>query len=169
MELLQSRAKEQIPSDFLTLTLNQHDHGDMSLLRDELVTLVFAGRDNTQNVLAWAMYGLLTTDPIWMEKLREESVSLGAGQCPAYEDINVSLTFPEVQIIDWEKKYHIHNAVLTETLRLWPGLPKNARLAISPDELPAIPERGFTSPVKINKGDYVFWSDYIIMRDPKVS
>ena len=58
-------------------------------------------------------------------------------------------------------------AVFYETVRLWPGLPKNARLAVNDDVLPAIPEHDLPA-VKVNKGDYVLWSDFVMMRNPKV-
>jgi len=72
----------------------------------------------------------------------------------------------EGQELDYSdlSRYHVHLAVFYETVRLWPGLPKNARLALSDDILPAIPEHNLPA-VKIDKGDYVFWSDYIMMRD----
>ena len=50
-----------------------------------------------------------------------------------------------------------------ETLRLWPGVPKNARYATEDDILPAIPELGY-EPVRILKGDYVVWSDFLMMK-----
>lgn len=65
------------------------------------------------------------------------------------------------------QNYPIHLAVFHETLRLWPGVPKNARLALSDDVLPAIPEHGY-GPVPILKGDYVLWSDFAMMRNVKV-
>lgn len=58
-------------------------------------------------------------------------------------------------------------AVLYETIRLWPGLPKNARYALADDCLPAIPEKKLPE-VTIYKGDYILWSDRLIMRDPEV-
>lgn len=67
----------------------------------------------------------------------------------------------------WQR-YHVHLAVFYETVRLWPGLPKNARVALCDDILPAIPELGLPE-VKVDKGDYVFWSDYVMMRDETVS
>lgn len=51
---------------------------------------------------------------------------------------------------------------------MWPGVPKNARLALQDDVLPAIPEHNLPS-VKVSKGDYIFWSDYNMMRNTKVS
>ena len=52
-------------------------------------------------------------------------------------------------------------------MRLWPGLPKNARLALCDDVLPAIPEHDLPA-VKVEKGDYIFWSDYHMMRSKEV-
>ena len=62
----------------------------------------------------------------------------------------------------------MHLAVFYETVRLWPGLPKNARYAIQDDVLPAIPEQGLPE-VRVEKGSYVLWSDRLIMRDKTVS
>lgn len=55
-----------------------------------------------------------------------------------------------------------------ETVRLWPGLPKNGRQALVDDVLPAIPEAGLPA-VNVHKGELVFWSDSYLMRHPAVS
>lgn len=63
---------------------------DPVLIRDIMVTMLFAGRDNTQNVLAWALHSLMAT-PQWVERLREEAAS---NRDPihevAYSDVAVS-------------------------------------------------------------------------------
>lgn len=67
----------------------------------------------------------------------------------------------------WSQLYPITMAVCFETLRLWPGLPKNARVATEDDLLPAIPEHNLPS-VRVNKGDFVLWSDIAMMRNEDV-
>jgi hypothetical protein len=57
--------------------------------------------------------------------------------------------------------------VFYEVIRLWPGLPKNLRRAISNDVLPSLPDVNLPE-VKINQGDYILWSDYYMMRHPQV-
>src|ERR1700744_3946658 len=71
-------------------------------------------------------------------------------------------------LTSFEQDHPLHLAVFYETVRLWPGLPKNGRLATRDDVLPAVPHRHLPE-VKINKGEYVFWSDFIIMHDRGVS
>ncbi|KAJ8454149.1 hypothetical protein ONZ45_g19418 [Pleurotus djamor] len=116
------------------------------------MTLLFAGRDNVQNALSWTLTEL-HKKPEWVQRLREESESLNPndGVIP-YEALNT---------------YHIHLAVVYETLRLWPGVPKNARLVLEDCVFPAIPEWGL-SELSLVRGDYLIWSDYDMMRNDKV-
>ncbi|KAF5372901.1 hypothetical protein D9758_001771 [Tetrapyrgos nigripes] len=148
--------EDDTTSDYLTILLADPGcNGDLVLIRDTLVTLVFAGRDNTQNVIAWAMNALLN-HPDWMAKMREEALRLQSNT-----DQAKGLPYHNLS------QYHVHLAVFYETVRLWPGLPKNGRQVLSDDVLPAIPEAGLP-PVKVYKGDCIFWSDYYLMRHPLV-
>ncbi|TRM61022.1 cytochrome P450 [Schizophyllum amplum] len=104
--------------------------------------------DNTRNSLAWAMHALLQ-HPDWMEKMREEALANGHFRGPD------------------DRRFPIHMAVFYEVVRLWPGLPKK-RGWLSTMMCCPNPGHGLAA-VKVNKGDYVLWSDYVMMRNPKVS
>ncbi|KAF7796095.1 hypothetical protein EIP86_007266 [Pleurotus ostreatoroseus] len=139
-------------TDFMTSFLQNPASQDKLFVRNIMLTMLFAGRDNTSSSLAWSLYET-SRRPEWLRRMREEAIALGtAGQMPNYATINA---------------YAVHLAVFYETVRLWPGLPKNARYAIQDDVLPAIPEQGLPE-VRVEKGSYVLWSDRLIMRDKTV-
>ncbi|THG96451.1 hypothetical protein EW026_g5382 [Hermanssonia centrifuga] len=143
---------EEKQSDFLTSLIQGHSEENPVFLRNIMVTLLFGGRDNTQNSLSWALYEL-SRHSEWLGRMRKEALELDqAGSTPTFANLN---------------SYVVHLAVFYETVRLWPGLPKNARYAIVDDVLPAIPHLDLPE-VPVSKGTYVLWSDRIIMRDPTV-
>ncbi|KIJ38170.1 hypothetical protein M422DRAFT_259327 [Sphaerobolus stellatus SS14] len=140
------------PEDFLSTLLETPNLSD-DLIRDTLIMLLFASRDTTQNALVWSL-SELNQKPDWIGKMREEwSIQGQEGSLARYSDL---------------QRFPIHLAVLYETLRLWPVIPKNARIATIDTVLPAIPEAKLPA-VKVDKGDYVFWSDYSMMRNTKVT
>ncbi|RPD60602.1 cytochrome P450 [Lentinus tigrinus ALCF2SS1-7] len=141
-----------VHTDFLSGLLENPAYDDPIVIRDTLVAMLFGGRENTQNALSWALHALMGA-PEWMRRLREEAASMRQRST-------------EMQYNDLAT-YHVHLAVFYETVRLWPGLPKNARLALCDDVLPAVPERNLPA-VKVEKGDYVFWSDYHMMRSEDI-
>ncbi|KAF8994556.1 cytochrome P450 [Cyathus striatus] len=155
-DLMHARASETADyageSDYLNTLLAGHDETDVDAMKDTLMTLLLAGRDSTQATISWAIYEL-TRKPEWISALRKEIKS--------QQTLGTVLAFGD------SEKYPIHLAVLYETLRLWPGLPKNARIAAEDDILPAIPELGI-EPVHVHKGDFVLWSDYSMMRNELV-
>ncbi|OCB89301.1 hypothetical protein A7U60_g3500 [Sanghuangporus baumii] len=113
-----------------------------------IVTIFFAGHDNFLNVLGWSLYEL-SRESNWLARMRDEAFEQTVSDSVLkYGDIS---------------RYPVHLAVFYETLRLWPGVPKNARYAEEDDVLPAVPEIGIAA-VKVNRGDYVLWSDRYMMR-----
>ncbi|KAF8998659.1 cytochrome P450 monooxygenase pc-3 [Cyathus striatus] len=87
---------------------------DPTILMDELVNLLVAGRDTTASLLTFAVY-MMAEHPDMTQRLREEILSkVGPTNTPAYKDIR-------------EMKYL--RAFLNEVLRLYPAVPFNGRRA----------------------------------------
>jgi cytochrome P450 len=113
MAEIQARRQEAEPNrnDILSLLLAARDEAGQPMtdeeLRDELLTLLFAGHETTASALAWAFYWIDRLPEV-KEKLIEEIDSLGSD--------------PDPSAI---AKLPYLNAVCCETLRIYP-------IAISP-------------------------------------
>ncbi len=68
---LSSGKADVVHADFLSGLLQDPTYDDPIVLRDALVAMLFAGRENTQNTLAWALHALMGA-PEWIQRLREE-------------------------------------------------------------------------------------------------
>ena len=88
-------------------------------LRDELVTLFFAGFETTARSLTWGWY-LLDQHPEALEGIASEAASVLSGRHPTHAD-QENLTFTR-QVID-------------ETLRLYPPTALLARQPLEEDEI----------------------------------
>jgi Cytochrome P450 len=81
---------------------------DRTVLHDQLIAVLLAGRDTTACTLSWTIYEL-ARHPECLAKLRAEILSVvGPDRCPTYEDLK-------------SMKY-LQN-VMNETLRLYPVVP----------------------------------------------
>ncbi|KAF8600071.1 CYP63 cytochrome P450 monooxygenase-like protein [Ceratobasidium sp. AG-I] len=88
---------------------------DETVIKDEIVNILVAGRDTTAATLTFAVY-LLATNPEVMAKLRKEIIEhVGPSNYPTSDDFR-------------EMKYL--RAVINETLRLFPAVPMNERTAV---------------------------------------
>lgn len=110
--------------DLLSMLLEARDKetGDMmndQQLRDEMITLLFAGHETTANALAWTWY-LLSQHPEVERRLHVELDEVLAGQRPSVEHL------PHLPY---------SRMVLDEALRLYPPLYATNRKAIADDEL----------------------------------
>ncbi|KJH72446.1 cytochrome P450 [Aliterella atlantica] len=112
---IQSRRNENNPhrDDILSLLLAARDEVGQPMtdeeLRDELITLLFAGHETTASALAWALY-CIDSLPEVKEKLRAEIDSL-----PANSEPNALAKLNEVIA-----RLPYLNAVCCETLRIYP-------------------------------------------------
>ncbi|KAL1723989.1 cytochrome P450 [Schizophyllum commune] len=88
---------------------------DPTVLKDETLNIMIAGRDTTAGTLSFILY-FLTQYPAALARLREEVLTVvGPHRTPTYEDIR-------------EMKFM--RAVINETLRLYPIVPFNTRESI---------------------------------------
>ncbi|TVY40719.1 Cytochrome P450, partial [Lachnellula occidentalis] len=94
---------------------------DRQVLRDQLVAVLLAGRDTTASTLSWTFYELAKHPEIY-HKLRTEIINrVGLQRAPTYDDLK-------------SMKY-LQNT-MHETLRLYPVVPFNLRLALRDTTLP---------------------------------
>ncbi|KAA1089201.1 Cytochrome P450 52A3 [Puccinia graminis f. sp. tritici] len=145
-----SEDEESSSKDLLALFMNARDERGGGLgrieLRDTAMNLIFAGRDTTAQTLSWAFFHLLMNKGL-ISKVREEGNDiLGEG-----EGSRRGVTYAN------HKKFLWSHAVVLETLRLHPSVPKNGKIALSDDKIPGGP--------LIQAGDMVRWSDWKMGRD----
>ncbi|KIJ61016.1 hypothetical protein HYDPIDRAFT_97522 [Hydnomerulius pinastri MD-312] len=96
---------------------------DLTVIRDEILNIMIAGRDTTAGTLTFVVY-MLSQHPDVLHRLREEILSkVGSSRRPTLEDMR-------------DMKYL--RAVINETLRLYPAVPFNVRTSTAPTVWPGI-------------------------------
>lgn len=117
---------------------------DPYILRSETLNVLLAGRDTTASLLSHTFFELARRPDVWA-KLQAEIDQLG-GQAPDYE------TMKSMKYVKW---------VLNESLRLWPVVPGNTRIAVRDTVLPLGGGPDEKSPILVPKGTpvgYSVWS-----------
>ncbi|HLF87324.1 MAG TPA: cytochrome P450 [Anaerolineales bacterium] len=110
-------------------------------LRDELMTLIFAGYETTEKALAWSWY-LLSQNPAEEGRLYQEVAHTLAGRAPTFEDLpNLEYT----------------RRVAYEALRLYPPAWIQGREAVEDDEI-----GGYHIPA----GSYIVMNQFGVHRHP---
>lgn len=122
---------------------------DRKVLRDQLVAVLLAGRDTTAATLSWTMYEL-ARHPRIVRKLRDEIINtVGLERTPTYEDL---------------KNMKYLQYVVNETLRLYPVVPFNVRLALKDTTLPRGGGADGTQPIAILKDTAIAYSTLVMQR-----
>ncbi|KAI0392106.1 cytochrome P450 [Xylariaceae sp. FL0594] len=122
---------------------------DRTVIRDQLVAVLLAGRDTTAATLSWTLYEL-GRHPEVVRKLRDEIVrTVGVDRTPTYEDL---------------KNMKYLQYVVNETLRLYPVVPFNVRLALKDTTLPRGGGPDGTQPIAVLKDDPVAYSTLVMQR-----
>ncbi|HET8841372.1 MAG TPA: cytochrome P450, partial [Ktedonobacteraceae bacterium] len=141
------RESKEDSGDLVTMLLQARDEetgeGMSELqLRDEVVTLLFAGHETTAVTLTWIWY-LLSQHPDVEERFHNELDTVLNGRVPTMEDL-AQLPYTKM--------------VVDEAMRIYPSAWEVMRHTIQDDEL-----GGYHIPA----GTILFWSQYIVHRHPE--
>lgn len=122
---------------------------DRQVLRDQITGVLLAGRDTTACSLSWMFYEL-SRHPEVVKKLRAEIInSIGETKAPSYADVK-------------SMRYLQHT--INETLRLYPIVPYNVRVALKDTTLPRGGGPNGDSPVGIPAGTPIAYSTLAMQR-----
>jgi cytochrome P450 len=153
LSIITMRRKQQNTNDydFLVMYLNATDKQgnkftDTELI-DEIITLIVAGYETSAGTLNWAWY-LLSTRPDEADKLRAESQ-------PIFKDSS-NISYEAISSM------HYTQAILEETLRLYPPVWLLSRQSTNNDQLEeyeiAVNSNLFVSPYILHRS-IEFWDD----------
>ncbi|WEW58057.1 hypothetical protein PRK78_003524 [Emydomyces testavorans] len=121
---------------------------DPTVLRDQLVAILLAGRDTTAATLAFCIFEL-SRHPAVVQKLRTEIESMCNNRKPTYSELK-------------EMKYL--NAVLNETMRLYPVVPFNVRHSLVDTTLPRGGGPDGLSPIGVPADTRIVYSTMAMQR-----
>ncbi|KAF2640271.1 cytochrome P450 52A11 [Massarina eburnea CBS 473.64] len=122
---------------------------DRRELRDQLISILLAGRDTTACTLTWTLYEL-SLQPEIVAKLRQEIIDqVGLERAPTYQDLK-------------DMKY-LQN-IMNETLRLYPIVPYNVRVSLQDTTLPMGGGHDGMQPIAVPKGTPIAYSTLVMQR-----
>lgn len=119
-EHMHSEGSDSFIGLFMKDAAQKGDTYNEGFMKDMVLNFLLAGRDTTAQALSWCLYLLMQHRPVEQRILDELNVVCG-NRDVAYDDLN-NLTYLQ--------------AVINETLRLYPSVPSDSKVAISDDILP---------------------------------
>jgi cytochrome P450 len=130
---------------FMAYTNENGEHLSDEQLVDQVINFIIAGRDTTAQALSWTLF-CLTKNPHVVSKVVEEANDIMKdSRIPTYDQVR-------------QMKYAL--AVFRETLRLYPSVSRNAKVAMTDEVLP--------NGIVVPKGVVVTWSAYAMGRNPRI-
>ncbi|KAI3959346.1 hypothetical protein MKW98_018936 [Papaver atlanticum] len=137
--------KHDILSRFIELSENPYNNLTDKSLRDVIINFVLAGRDTTGATLSWFIY-MIAVNPNVAEKIYKELITFKENQAKEiieYDPEEEPKPFAErlaqfASLLTYDslgKLSYLH-ATITETLRLYPGLPQDPKGVLKEDVLP---------------------------------
>ncbi|XP_017429429.2 cytochrome P450 704C1 [Vigna angularis] len=143
----ESNAKEDILSRFLIESKKDKETMTDQYLRDIILNFMVAGKDTSANTLSWFFY-MLCKNPLVEEKIVQEVRDV---ICSHENEESIDKFVAKITDDTLDKMHYLHSA-LTETLRLYPAVPVDGRVAETDDVLP--------DGHKLKRGDGVYYMAY---------
>ncbi|TLD20553.1 hypothetical protein PspLS_08711 [Pyricularia sp. CBS 133598] len=137
----------QKPQRYVLLNEMARDTDDPALLRDEIVTIVMAARDTTSATISFALYMLARRPDVW-NKLRANVID-------HYVSPMTFTTLEDMKYVKW---------VVAETLRLFPPIANNGRMAVRDTVFPVGGGPDGKAPLLVTKGSTVLFSVFAMQR-----
>ncbi|KAK7260289.1 hypothetical protein RIF29_26218 [Crotalaria pallida] len=150
-----SNDKEDILSRFLMESKKDPTTMTDQYLRDIILNFMIAGKDTSANTLSWFFY-MLCKNPLIQEKI---AVEVREVTCSHETEPNIDEFVANLTDATLDKMHYLH-AALTETLRLYPAVPTDGRVAEALDILP--------DGHKIKKGDGIYYLAFGMGRMPSI-
>ncbi|XP_062233705.1 cytochrome P450 704C1-like isoform X2 [Phragmites australis] len=145
------KSEEDILSRFILASEKDPETMNDRYLRDIVLNFLIAGKDTTANALSWFFY-MLCKNPIVQDKVALEiNESLEGDK----EDNNIKNFTSRLNEGAIDKMQYLH-AAISETLRLYPAVPVDGKMADEDDTLP----NGY----RVIKGDGVNYMIYAMGR-----
>ena len=120
-------------------------------VRDEAMSFVQAGHETTANLMSWMLWKLMTTPQLWKE-CRQEVLSVCGMEAPAAAQLK------ELPVLD---------AVINETLRLYPPAPIISREAVASHTIQPHPANANKQPVTVPSKAQIIIGIHLIHRSPE--
>ncbi|KAJ7563655.1 hypothetical protein O6H91_03G119000 [Diphasiastrum complanatum] len=155
--------KEDLLSRFMTYRSADGEGYSDKDLRDAIMNFMVAGRDTTAVTLSWFIHSVCE-NPSVAESIRAELNNvLGDTQNLSYEKFASLLTYNSLS------KMHFLHAAISETLRLYPAVPKDSKFAANDDVLPdgTTIKKGYALsfvPYSMGRMEFLWGSDACVFR-----
>ncbi|KAL2622214.1 hypothetical protein R1flu_002419 [Riccia fluitans] len=153
-----SKVRPDLLSRFMSVLENSDEVFSDKVLRDHVVNFIIAGRDTSAVTLSWFIY-MLCLNPEVAEKIFEEVTCLEQNESSPYNaerEDDPFIRFAEVLTFYNVGKLQYLHAALTETLRLYPPVHLDGKVADKDDVFP--------NGVKVKKGYLITYNAYAMGR-----
>ncbi|KAJ5605217.1 n-alkane-inducible cytochrome P450 [Penicillium lagena] len=124
---------------------------DKNELTDQLLNILLAGRDTTASLLSTTFFMLARRPDVW-NKLQKE-IKILNGEKPSFGDLKA------MKYLTW---------VLNESLRMYPVVPINVRMANKNTYLPIGGGLDGKAPIFVKEGHEIMYSVYTMHRLPEI-